>query len=158
MEKNEFQHDYQRFLEQYNIKRKTLPETLVTMMDLVENHLAETKAQCTTEVCKEISKRLKNVPDEIMDILFIYVQEEDLIPESAFEQKLLIKDKEPNLTPEQIIEKIYEKGGRSITTTELEKLGLVPLQPERFLYFGRFILKHNLFGTTWNIFKGSIKV
>ena len=157
MEKKEFQYDYQRFLEQYNIERATLPETIITMMNLVENHLAETKAQCTTEVCKEISKRLKNVPDEIMDILFIYVQEEDLIPESAFEQKLLIKDKEPDVTPEEIIEKMYEEGERSITTVELDKLGLIPLEPERFIFFGRFMLKHDLFGETWNIFKGSTK-
>lgn len=157
MEKKKFQHDYQRFLKKYNIKRKTLPETLVTMMDLVENHLAETKAECTTEVCKEISKRLKNVPDEIMDILFLYVQEEDLIPESTLERKLLVKDKEPDLTPEQIIQQVYDRGERSISTVELDRLGLIPLEPERFIFLGRFMLKHDLFGETWNIFKGSDK-
>ena len=154
MEKKKFQYDYQRFLDKYKITKDQLPPLLVEMIDLIENHLDETKKHCDDDVCRTINKTFKKVADDVMDILFIHVQDADLLPDSESDKSLLIKIEEPDLTPEDIISEQYDQN-KTITTAELQQHGLIPHEVGRFFKIGRFTLAHDLFGDSWSIFKGS---
>ena len=104
--------EFQKYMQEHDIKRKDLPESLAKMVKIFEKHQKEVVANCEHGDCLSVYSQIQKFADFIMDELFEFVEEKtiDIVEDLEEIQEEIEKEETTEDQDEAILKKLHDKG------------------------------------------------